>query len=99
MGSKREDLRRVLPFILCLSALAVPRRCRCCLSRNPISLSLPGPVHRSDRCTRGIIVVEKTDRATTALSQYFADRYVSKSYVALVFYPDGDSDSNIGLSL
>jgi len=54
----------------------------------------PGIVHRLDRETSGVIVVAKTDPAHQALSQAFADRSMSKQYLALVFkVPDRLSGS------
>ena len=99
VGAKMEDLRSVLPFILCLPALAVS--CHCCQrsSGNPMGMSIPRHMHRLDRCTRKIVVVAKIDRAKMALRQYFLDRYVRRLYVALVFYPDGNSNVNLAPSL
>jgi len=45
----------------------------------------PGIVHRLDRETSGVIVVAKTDPAHQALSKAFAERSMSKEYLALVF--------------
>jgi 23S rRNA pseudouridine1911/1915/1917 synthase len=44
----------------------------------------PGLVHRLDRETSGLMVVAKTDRATTVLSRHFRKRLVEKRYLALV---------------
>lgn len=44
----------------------------------------PGIVHRLDKETSGVIVVAKTDRAHQGLAAAFAERTVSKSYLALV---------------
>ena len=60
---------------------------------------LPRPVNPLDRRTSGLVVVAKTYRAATALSQSFVDRSVRKSYVDLVINPDGNGNSNLGLSL
>jgi len=43
----------------------------------------PGIVHRLDKDTAGVMVVAKTDRAHRALSEAFAERTVSKRYIAL----------------
>lgn len=54
----------------------------------------PGIVHRLDRETSGVIVVAKTDPAHQALSKAFAERSMSKEYLALVFgVPDRLSGS------
>ncbi len=44
----------------------------------------PGIVHRLDMDTSGLLVVAKTDKAHRELARQFADREVSKRYVALV---------------
>jgi 23S rRNA pseudouridine1911/1915/1917 synthase len=44
----------------------------------------PGIVHRLDKETSGLIVVAKNDDAHRKLAAQFADREVSKTYVALV---------------
>ncbi len=45
----------------------------------------PGIVHRLDRETEGLMVVAKTEKARTALSQAFAEREIRKTYIALVW--------------
>lgn len=45
----------------------------------------PGIVHRLDRGTSGLLVVAKHDAAHAELSRQFADRNVTKEYVALVW--------------
>jgi 23S rRNA pseudouridine1911/1915/1917 synthase len=45
----------------------------------------PGIVHRLDRETEGLMVVAKTEKARTALSQAFAAREIRKTYIALVW--------------
>ena len=60
---------------------------------------LPRPVNPLDRRTSGLVVVAKTDRDTTALSGYFTYHYNMKSYVALLFDPDGYGDGNLGPSI
>ena len=45
----------------------------------------PGIVHRLDRGTSGLMVVAKHDAAHQTLSRQFADRSVTKQYVALVW--------------
>ncbi len=45
----------------------------------------PGIVHRLDKDTSGLMVVAKTDAAHKALSAQFADRTLSRTYLALVW--------------
>jgi 23S rRNA pseudouridine1911/1915/1917 synthase len=45
----------------------------------------PGIVHRLDRGTSGLIVVALNDRAHAALAAQFAERTVSKEYLAVVY--------------
>ncbi|TWT48624.1 RluA family pseudouridine synthase [Botrimarina hoheduenensis] len=53
----------------------------------------PGIVHRLDRDTTGVIVVAKHDRAHDRLAAQFAERTVTKKYLALVAgVPDRDAD-------
>ena len=44
----------------------------------------PGIVHRLDKETSGLIVIARTDTAHEALAAMFADRRMTKTYVALV---------------
>lgn len=44
----------------------------------------PGLVHRLDRDTSGVIVIAKTERAHRTLSKAFRERWVRKSYLAIV---------------
>jgi 23S rRNA pseudouridine1911/1915/1917 synthase len=44
----------------------------------------PGLIHRLDRNTSGVIVLAKTARAHRTLSKHFRERWVKKSYLALV---------------
>ncbi|MBA3850386.1 MAG: RluA family pseudouridine synthase [Opitutus sp.] len=44
----------------------------------------PGIVHRIDKETTGLLVVAKTDAAHRALSDQFAERTLTKEYVALI---------------
>jgi 23S rRNA pseudouridine1911/1915/1917 synthase len=44
----------------------------------------PGIVHRLDKDTSGLMVVAKTDAAHAALSAQFADRSLSRDYLAVV---------------
>jgi len=44
----------------------------------------PGIVHRLDKDTSGLLVAAKTDRAHRALAAQFADRSLSRGYVAVV---------------
>ncbi len=53
----------------------------------------PGIVHRLDRDTSGCIVVAKNNQAHANMSAQFADRSVTKSYLAIVVgRPDRDRD-------
>ena len=45
----------------------------------------PGIVHRLDKDTSGLMVVAKTDQAHAALSAQFADRTLSRTYLAVVW--------------
>jgi 23S rRNA pseudouridine1911/1915/1917 synthase len=60
----------------------------------------PGIVHRLDRGTSGVIVVALNDQAHAALAAQFAERTVSKEYLAVVYgTPDaaaGTVDAPIG---
>ena len=62
----------------------------------------PGIVHRLDKDTSGLIVVAKTDAAHAALAAQFADRTLSRNYLAVVHgvpAPDrGTIDAPIGRS-
>jgi len=44
----------------------------------------PGIVHRLDKETSGLIVIAKNDKAHEALAEMFADRRMTKTYIALV---------------
>lgn len=44
----------------------------------------PGLIHRLDRNTSGVIVLAKTPRAHRTLSKHFRERWVRKTYLALV---------------
>jgi 23S rRNA pseudouridine1911/1915/1917 synthase len=60
----------------------------------------PGIVHRLDKDTSGLMVVAKTDRAQAALLKQWADRSVTKRYLALargvVEADEGTIDAPIG---
>jgi 23S rRNA pseudouridine1911/1915/1917 synthase len=45
----------------------------------------PGIVHRLDKDTSGLILVAKTDRAHTSLSEQIAERTAQRSYLAVVW--------------
>ncbi|MBU8545031.1 RluA family pseudouridine synthase [Roseomonas sp. ROY-5-3] len=45
----------------------------------------PGIVHRLDKDTSGVMVVAKSERAHTALSEAFANRDLDREYLALVW--------------
>jgi len=47
--------------------------------------SRPGIVHRLDKDTTGVLVVAKTDRDHSLISQQFERREVEKEYVAIVY--------------
>lgn len=44
----------------------------------------PKPVHRLDRGTSGLLLFAKQDRALVVLMRHFAERRVTKTYVAIV---------------
>jgi 23S rRNA pseudouridine1911/1915/1917 synthase len=44
----------------------------------------PGIVHRLDKETSGLILIAKNDKTHEALAEMFADRRITKTYVALV---------------
>ncbi len=52
--------------------------------QNPKSFVRPGLVHRLDRATSGLLVVAKTQRALSQLSQHFQRRLIEKRYLAIV---------------
>ena len=60
----------------------------------------PGIVHRLDRGTSGLLVVAKNDEAHRNLSRQFAERSVSKEYLAIVLgtprFKEGTVDAAIG---
>ncbi len=62
----------------------------------------PGIVHRLDKDTSGLMVVAKHDRAHHGLTEQFADRTLSRTYLALVWgVPNprqGRIEGNIGRS-
>ena len=62
----------------------------------------PGIVHRLDKDTSGLMVVAKTDLAHAGLSAQFADRTLSRTYLAVVdgvpATETGEIDSPIGRS-
>ncbi len=60
----------------------------------------PGVVHRLDRDTTGALVVARTEAAYVALTRAFAERTVTKTYLAVVYGrprpPAGTIDAPIG---
>ncbi len=62
----------------------------------------PGIVHRLDKDTSGLMVVAKNDTAHHALTQQFADRTLSRTYLAIVrgrpMPPKGRIETSIGRS-
>ncbi|WP_225889892.1 RluA family pseudouridine synthase [Indioceanicola profundi] len=60
----------------------------------------PGIVHRLDKDTSGLMVVAKTDRAHQGLSAQFADRTLSRTYIAVIWgmpaVREGELEANIG---
>lgn len=60
----------------------------------------PGIVHRLDKGTSGLIIVAKSDKAHTGLSDQFKNREVKKIYLALVYgcpsKQKGEFDQKIG---
>lgn len=59
----------------------------------------PGIVHRLDRETSGLLVVAKSDTAHRGLAHAFAERAVTKRYVALVWGHPDPSSGRIELSI
>jgi len=57
----------------------------------------PGIVHRLDRDTSGVMVVAKSERAHTALSEQFKKREVTKTYLALVHGEPGSGSGKVTL--
>lgn len=55
----------------------------------------PGIVHRLDKDTSGLLVVAKTDAVHSELSRQFAEREVSKEYIALVYEWPKDNEGTI----
>ncbi len=55
----------------------------------------PGIVHRLDKDTSGLMVVAKTDAAHAALSAQFADRTLSREYLAVVHFVPRPSEGTI----
>ncbi|MCL2798219.1 MAG: RluA family pseudouridine synthase [Firmicutes bacterium] len=51
---------------------------------DPLTAARPGIVHRLDKDTSGVMVVAKTAAAHLKLSEHFAARKVSKTYIALL---------------
>ena len=64
------------------------------------SVQRPGIVHRLDRDTSGLLVIAKNDRAHAALTRQFAERSVSKHYLAVLCgrlqSPEGLIDAPLG---
>lgn len=60
----------------------------------------PGIVHRIDKNTSGILMVAKTDRAHTSLSQQLAEHSITRKYRAIVYSnikeDEGTVDAPIG---
>lgn len=59
----------------------------------------PGLVHRLDKDTTGVMVLGKTEKAMTSLSQQFFERTVDRRYLALVWGDlelDGTIEGHIG---
>jgi 23S rRNA pseudouridine1911/1915/1917 synthase len=55
----------------------------------------PGIVHRIDRDTSGLLVVARTEAAHSALAAQFAERTVTKRYVALVYGHLGSDEGRL----
>lgn len=62
--------------------------------RTPKTFIRPGLVHRLDRATSGLLVVAKTQRVLSQLSQHFQRRLVEKRYLA-VLHGSVEADSLI----
>lgn len=61
----------------------------------------PRLVHRLDAQTSGVILAAKTQPAAAVLSQAFAERLVSKTYLAVVSgspFPEGETEFSMPLS-
>jgi 23S rRNA pseudouridine1911/1915/1917 synthase len=58
-----------------------------------------GIVHRLDRATSGLMICAKTAEATTHLQKQFADRNVSKEYVAVVGGMPKHTEANIDVPI
>ena len=61
----------------------------------------PGLVHRLDKDTTGLMVLGKTERSLTELSEQFFERTVERRYHALVWgdiYEDGTIEGHVGRS-
>ena len=54
----------------------------------------PGIVHRLDRFTSGCIIVARDSEARRSLQKQFADRTVSKLYLAVVARPPPETDAD-----
>ncbi len=54
----------------------------------------PGIVHRLDRFTSGCVVVARDSEARRSLQKQFADRTVSKLYLAVVCRPPPETDAD-----
>ncbi len=72
------------------------------LSKEEEETVRPGIVHRLDKDTSGLLVVAKNDETHTALSRYFQNREIERTYRAIIWgTPDekeGTITGNIGRS-
>lgn len=59
----------------------------------------PGIVHRIDKDTSGLLVVAKSDRAHTALSEQFANHTVKRQYTAIVHGRPNPANGTIDAAL
>lgn len=72
------------------------------LADSPNGADRPGIVHRIDKLTTGLMIVGKTEKALTHLSEQFYNREIERKYVAIVWGDPGDEgriEGNIGRSL
>lgn len=71
-GNFFKTITNALPFNLTKSTL-------------PDALESPGPVHRLDNPTQGLLLIAKTIKAKSLLSKIFQDSEVKKTYRAIVY--------------
>ena len=82
IGTKRNDLQSILPFILHPPKLQKSRRPR---KNTQLPCYIPRPIHRLDRKTSGCVLIAKSESSMKKYSIMFATRQIQKSYCAIVF--------------